>query len=93
MSIVKNTEVVTLNKTYTERTEERTRSIRVEIPAGETPRIVVTRETATYHDDVLQGTKVSKRFELTVSDLQAQGKLSIMNEIASLIDAISLTKD
>jgi len=92
MAITKTQEVITLNKTYTEKVEERTRSIRVEIPAGQAPKIVVTRETATYHDDVLVSTAISKRFEVTLSDLQAINKVSIMEEIANILDTIAPSK-
>jgi hypothetical protein len=89
MAITVNTQQVSVNKTYTEKIEERTRSIRIDIPVGEQPRIIITRETVVYHDDVVLSATTTKRFEITLADLTAINKLGLMQEIADAIDAIA----
>ena len=92
MAITVNTQQVTVNKTYTEKTEERTRSIDIEVPVGSQPKIIVTREMVIYHDDVVFSATTSKRFEITLADLSGIDKLGIMQEIADAIDAIAPNK-
>ena len=92
MSIIKTSQQVTINKTYEERIEERTRSIRIEIPNGETPKISILRETAIYHDNVLFSTSNGKRFQITMNDLTSVNKQGLLKEIADTIDLIANTK-
>ena len=92
MAITQTTQQVTVNKTYTEKIEERTRSIRIEVPVGQAPKIIIMREKVTYHDDVVVSTVTSKRCEVTLADLESINKLGLMQEIADAIDAIAPNK-
>ena len=92
MAITLNTQEITVNETYTEKTEERTRSIRIEVPVGGQSRIMIQRETVVYRNDVVFSTTPSKRFEITLADLSAINKLGIVQEIASTIDIIAPNK-
>ena len=92
MAITINTQQVTVNKTYIETVEERTVNISISIPKNEEPRIIVTRETVISHDNEIVSKNLSKTFQITLSDLDAIGKLGIMSEIANIIDTIAPTK-
>ena len=92
MAITLNTQQVTINQTYTETVEERTVNISINIPKNQEPIISVTREIVVSHDDEVVSKNVSKIFQITLSDLNAMGKLGIMSEIANIIDTIAPTK-
>ncbi len=79
-------------KTYEEVKEERTKEIRVRTPKGEAPEIMVTREILVYQDGVLVSSNTSKIFKITLEDLAAIDKTSIMQEVADIIDAIAPNK-
>ena len=92
MAIVKSSNEVTVNKTYTEKVVERTSAVSIFINAGQPPRINITREIVIYHDDVVVSSAAVKNFDITVEDLQAIGKVGIIEEIANTIDLIAESK-
>lgn len=92
MAVVKSSTQVSLNESYVERIEERTKHIKIDIILGKPPRVTIVREQVTYHDDVVFSSKISKVFEITPEDLISVNKAGIYQEIADAIDAISLKK-
>jgi hypothetical protein len=92
MAITLKTETITPTQ-YVETIKERTVSIQVDIPAsGGEPIINITREKAYYRDGVYEKNAIGKSFKITLSDLDSIGKYGLMQEIAEVIDTISVTK-
>ena len=92
MATVKSSTQVTVNKTYTEKVEERTSAVTIFINAGQPPRINITREIVIYHDDEIVSSAAVKNFDITVEDLQSVNKVGLIEDIANTIDLIAEKK-
>ena len=80
------------NISYTEKVIDRTKKIEIKIDVGCFPEINITRERVTYRDGVQYSIEPIKDFIISAADLAALNKLSLITDIADVIDQVSLTK-
>lgn len=90
MAIIKSERQI--EGSYIERIEERTRNIRIDTFIDEEPKIIVTRETVVYHNGEVYSSKVTKRFEVGLSDLASINKIHLVQDIADAVDKLSEIK-